>query len=409
MAYVSKDDIIAFIDNEINFIQGNSQTYEITLYKDFIGSPLNLNQPTSFNVALYVNENRALQYSSPRTLGVSDILNIDNTNDTGTIQFEIDVNQSIYLTQGDIYAEVSIIFENMYPQPKSYVLPKIKIGTAINNPEIEIGNSDSGNVDSNNQNVIPSHNGTFNIEATDGSNPTTAGFVSMSSNKPNLVDSIIFKNLDAKGIRLTALENFLIKRISTDNINGVITLLDTESTNMYAIYKIDSWERVDITSGNGEDDDSDGIKINVSLEAQSTGPGVTKTIWSVGQKITFELDAHGITGSSILPDGILTYVDKAINPIETSGNYSSTGIIMTYSPYQDSYVSVEVNGISVDLGDGVRDTDSYFSGDGGNTPTSIEEIRAGDQLYWNGQIAGFDLVADDEINLIYEAKAEDLR
>ena len=77
MAYVAKDDIIAFIDGESNFIQGNSQTYEIILYKDYIGSILNLNQPTSFNVAIFVEDKKALQFSRPSISGVSVDLDVD--------------------------------------------------------------------------------------------------------------------------------------------------------------------------------------------------------------------------------------------------------------------------------------------------------------------------------------------
>lgn len=413
MAYVAKDDIIVSVEAELNFIQGTPQSYEIILFKDFIGNPLNLSEPTSFHVALYSGDDKIIQYSNPRTFGVSDILNVDLVNQTGKIDFIIDDNQSVYIPSGDLYAEVSVIFENYYPQPKTYVFPKIKIGSAINNPNISVGNGDSGDngggSSDNNQTAISHKNGMFTIESINGDYPTSPGFVSVDAMEPGLVGSFTFRNLDENNIRLVALENFLTKRISSDEINGVITIIDTDPTNMYAIYKIDSWERIDITPGNGDADDSDGIKINVSLEASSTGPGVTKSNWEVGQKITFELDAHGITGSSILSDGILTYVDKNINPISTLGDYQSTGVTMSYSPYQDSYVNIEVNGVSVVLGDGVKDTDSYFSGDGGITPTRIEEIRAGDELYWNGSFAGFDLETGDEINLIYEAKSDDLR
>ena len=82
---------------------------------------------------------------------------------------------------------------------------------------------------------------------------------------------------------------------------------------------------------------------------------------------------------------------------------------MSYSPYQDSYVMVEVNGLSVEVGDGTKDKDAYFSGNNGLVASSIEEIRQGDQLFWNGEIAGYELEIGDEINLIYEAKSDDLR
>lgn len=406
MPYVAKDDIIAHVETELNVIQGSAQTYDILLYKDFIGNALNLNEPTSFHVAVYSDNNKVLQYSNPNSYGVSDVLNIDNANNTGKIDFEITSQQSTNIQSGRLFAEISVIYENYYPQPKTYVFARIEIGNMIHNPAIvSVSSTETG---SGTGSTTISHNGKFTIEHINGLNPSLPGYASVNSGTPGLVDSIVFRNLDSNNTRLTSLENFLNKRISSDAINGVITLIDTASTNMYAIYKIDSWERIDITPGNGDADDSDGIKINVSLEAASTGPGVTKVLWEVGQKITFELDAHGITRSSIMPTGILTYVDKKINPTLTSGDHASTGISITHSPYQDSYVTIEVNGISVALGDGNKDTDSYFSGDSGITPASIEEVRAGDTLYWNGSIAGFDLEAGDAINLIYEANSEDL-
>ena len=423
MAIVAKDDLIISIDGEFNFIQGTPQQYEITVFKDFIGNELNLSEPTSFHVGIYSGDDKAIQYSNPRTFGVSDILNIDLENNTGKISFTVDDSQSVYIPSGDLYAEVSIIFENYYPQPKTYVFPKLKIGKAINDPNNPIGNpggGDAGDGDTGNGggdngnggtgNAVPIYkNGTFTIESVQGDNPTSAGYVTVNNSTPGLVDSFIFTNLNNDGIRLVALENFLTKRISNEDINGIMTVIDTDPTNMYAIYKIESWERIDITPGNGITEDSDGIKVNVFLEARSSGPGVSKQAWEVGQKITFDLDAHGITERQILPTGILTYVDKNINPLQTLGNYQSTGITITYSPFQDSYVNVEVNGVSVELGDGTRDTDSYFSGDSGLTPARIEELRAGDELYWNGSFAGFDLEVGDEIKLIYEARAEDLR
>jgi hypothetical protein len=421
MAYVAKDDIILYSDGEYNFIQGGNQSYTLTLYKDFIGNALNLNEPTSFHVAVYSDDVKYLQYSYPHYTGVSANLDVDITGNTGNISFTIDPSQSGSIAAGDLFVEVTVIYENFYPRSKSYVFPRLLIGEAIQDPNNNTGGGDTGGGDNGGgdngggdngntgSNTISTANGIFTIEHIDGQNPSAAGFASVDDSLPGAVNSIIFRNLNTDGIRLTSLENFLTKRITNEEINGIMTIIDTDPTNMYAIYKIESWERVDITTGGGDDQDSDGIKINLSLEANSTGPGVTKSSWSVGQKITFNLDAHGITSSESLPDGILTYVDKNINPTATSGDNQSTGVLVSYSPYQDSYVMVEVNGISVNVGNGTKDTDSYFSGDGGNTPTTIEEIRAGDELYWNASYAGYDLEIGDEINLIYEAKSDDLR
>lgn len=412
MAYVAKDDIIALIENTESFIQGNSQTYDIILYKDFIGSPLNLNQPTSFHVAIYVNDKKVLQFSNPSVPGVSLDLEIDRADDTGKISFEINEFNSIHLGAGQIFVQVSVYYENYYPQPKNYVFPRLLIGEVIDNPNIDVGGDNNTGGDNNGGTTViekRSTEGEFLVEFVDGSNPTDNGMVSVNSQDPALVNSIVFRNLDKNGIRLSSLENFLTKRISSESINGIITISDLAETNLYAIYKIESWERLDLTVGGGDADNSDGIKINLSLEAVSTGPGVTQNTWQVGQSITYNLDAHGITAVDVIPDGILTYVDKNINPIASNGNESPTGITLSYSPYQDSYVMVEVNGISVEVGDGTKDKDAYFSGNGGLVPSNIEELRAGDQLFWNGLNSGYELEIGDEINLIYEAKSDDLR
>ena len=417
MPYIAKDDLILFIENELNFLQGNPQSYTIALYKDYLDNGLDLDQPTSIHVALFVNDVRVIQYSNPSTPGVSGDLNLDVNTSTAT--WTIDLMQSTYLPDGDLFAEVSVVYENFYPQPKTYIFPRLKLGQVIDNPNIDNG-GDGGNGGDNGNGgdggnggetptTVVTHNGTFTIESTLGTEPTAPGMVTLDSEIPGEVTEILFRNLDTNQTRLTSLENFLSKRITNEEINGVITVIDTDPTNMYSIYKIEGWQRVDLTPGNGDYDDSDGIKIQVSLEASSTGPGVTQTIWQVGQKITYELDAHGITGQELLPNGILTYVDKNVNPEATSGDEAPTGITMSYSPYQDSYVMVEINGLSVEVGDGLKDKDAYFSGDNGVTATTIEEIRFGDELFWNGNIAGFDLETGDEINLIYEAKAEDLR
>lgn len=412
MAYVAKDDIIASTDGELNFIQGNSKTYEITLYKDFIGSVLNLNQPTSFNIAVYVEDKKVLQFSRPSVSGVSVDLDVDLVDNTGKISFNINETNSTHLSSGKLYAQVSVYYENYYPQPKNYVFPRLLLGDVVNNPNIDNGDSSGGNNTGGGNTTIIERGpieAEFQVEHIDGSDPSDRGMVSMSSPDPTLVDSIIFRNLDKNGIRISGLENFLVKRISNDNINGIITINDLAETNMYAIYRVESWERLDLNVGGGNSENLDGVKVNVSLETVSTGPGVTQNTWEIGQSISYSMDAHGITAATTFPDGILTYVDKNINPSASVGNYSATGISITHSPYQDSYVIVEVNGLSVEVGDGTRDKDAYFSGTSGLTACNIEEIRSGDQLYWNSDIAGYELEIGDEINLIYEAKSDDLR
>lgn len=409
MPYVAKDDIILNIENEINFIQGNATTYNLFLYKDFIGNALNLNEPTSYHVAIFSGDIKVLQYSYPLAAGVGGILNVKRTEGNGEIEFNISEQQGLYISPGQIFAEVTVMYENYYPAPKTYIFPRIKLGEVVAGEGGIGGGNNSGGGSGTPTVVYSPIEPQFTIESTNSLEPTGPGYMSMNSNVPAMVNEMIFRNLDSRNTRITILENFLMNRIGLEDVRGVITIKDNDPTNMYAIYKILGWERIDITAGNGDADNSDGIKVIVSLENKSYGPGVTKNLWEVGQNISFALDAIGIAKSELTPDGINTYVDKNLNPVATSGDEAATGITISYSPYYDSYVAIEVNGISIELGDGVKDKDAYFSGNNGLTAAKIEEIRAGDQLIWNGGSAGYDLEAGDEVNLIYEVNEDDLR
>lgn len=74
---------------------------------------------------------------------------------------------------------------------------------------------------------------------------------------------------------------------------------------------------------------------------------------------------------------------------------------ITQTPANDSNIDVYVNGVQVSLGDLAKNRDCYFSGDGGVTPRAIENVVAGDFLYWMGSIAGYQLSAADKISLAY--------
>ena len=92
----------------------------------------------------------------------------------------------------------------------------------------------------------------------------------------------------------------------------------------------------------------------------------------------------------------------------TTADEDSTGATITYTPFSDSYVSVEVNGLEVNVGDGAKDEPSYFSADGGTTAKAIADIAAGDILYWMGSIAGYELDETDEIDISYQASSTDI-
>lgn len=80
-----------------------------------------------------------------------------------------------------------------------------------------------------------------------------------------------------------------------------------------------------------------------------------------------------------------------------------TGLFITATPSNDSYVTVVVNGQLQRVGDGVKTKDCYFSADAGTTAKAIAAIVATDELIWvaNAANADFPLDALDVIDLNY--------
>lgn len=104
----------------------------------------------------------------------------------------------------------------------------------------------------------------------------------------------------------------------------------------------------------------------------------------------------------------LTSDDKELVPFVTSGNGQDTGVTITSAPSSDGNVEVFLNGVRFPLGNGVKTRTFYFSSDGGVTARPIAEIHAGDALYFNGLVAGFDLDGIDRISLVYIAVSSEL-
>jgi len=97
-----------------------------------------------------------------------------------------------------------------------------------------------------------------------------------------------------------------------------------------------------------------------------------------------------------------TALDKDQTPTATAGNGASTGIPITNVPALGGMPIIVVNNAVYSLGNGSLLTDCYFSGNGGVTARLISAIVAGDILYWNGTIAGFDLTTADRVSFFYE-------
>ena len=89
-------------------------------------------------------------------------------------------------------------------------------------------------------------------------------------------------------------------------------------------------------------------------------------------------------------------------PNVTSSDGDATGVFISHTPFGDSLVQVSANGLGVGVGDGVKTLSCYFSVDGGTTARAMADIEGGDQLYWNGSIAGYELDSGDLLDVIYD-------
>ena len=129
---------------------------------------------------------------------------------------------------------------------------------------------------------------------------------------------------------------------------------------------------------------------------------------SYSGRIPFLMLIESEGGGGVAETGVNTRVDYNKNPSATSSDEDTTGLTITYTPFGDGAVIVKVNGLQVSLGNGAKDGAAYFSGDGGTTARLVADIVAGDELYWMGSIIGYQLEADDEIDVVYDASSNDV-
>ena len=110
-------------------------------------------------------------------------------------------------------------------------------------------------------------------------------------------------------------------------------------------------------------------------------------------------------GGGISATGI-SFRQRALASV-TSADGDSTGMTITYTPFGDGAITATINGFQAAVGDGAKDQEFYFSGDGGTTARAIADIAAGDTLYYMGSVAGYELEADDELTLLYQKSSLD--
>lgn len=83
----------------------------------------------------------------------------------------------------------------------------------------------------------------------------------------------------------------------------------------------------------------------------------------------------------------------------TSGDGSATAITLSATPAAD--IRLEINGLGEIIA-GDKLSAAYFSVDGGTNARALGAAVSGDQLIWNGAVAGYELAASDIVSLLYE-------
>lgn len=104
--------------------------------------------------------------------------------------------------------------------------------------------------------------------------------------------------------------------------------------------------------------------------------------------------------------GVPTSSNKnmAANVTSSDGDIA-TSTAVANTPRSDSHVFAEINGQPCQVADGEAQraaSECYFSGDGGTSARFIKDVVAGDFLFWNGTVAGYELVAPDRISFDYD-------
>lgn len=98
------------------------------------------------------------------------------------------------------------------------------------------------------------------------------------------------------------------------------------------------------------------------------------------------------------PAAFPTSLNKVMTASTTSADFQvACATTVAATPANDGYVRVLINGLAVNVGDGVKTRDCYFSADSGTTAKTIANIAAGDSLYWVGSVAGYQLAAATDI------------
>ena len=214
-----------------------------------------------------------------------------------------------------------------------------------------------------------------------------------------------------------ALEWKVGSRISYQ-LEAYADVADIETSLSYVLSSIDSLETT--ISGNTLPSSVDSLESQISslshvlssidsLEISATGGGasLTSSIDSLESQLSSQLlSIFTSIGNLAAISHPISFTERNRIPDTTSGNNSSTGITLSRQPTSATFIEINVNGSIIDVKDGAGTNQvCYFSVDGGATPKNYSQLSIGDTLYWNGNLAGYNLDSDDRIDMTYQIES----
>lgn len=218
------------------------------------------------------------------------------------------------------------------------------------------------------------------------------------------------------GIALSSGDRFLVKDQTSQPENGIYVFNGAAAAATRATDADTTAELNRAVVGVVEGNDNEGT----TWEQLTANPtvGVSNVVWApfgtdleegdgivfVGKKITVQ---EGDDSIEVGPAGVKAAVpytgNKEMDPLDSSGDYSATGLTLDRTPAGDGYAQVGVNGHLQDVADGDRDAAAcYFSDDAGATAKDLCDLAEGDELYWNEDIADWELEqGEDRVSFFY--------
>lgn len=150
---------------------------------------------------------------------------------------------------------------------------------------------------------------------------------------------------------------------------------------------------IKVLSTGGLEISSDELKIKIKNSSVSTDASGLEVGLNAEGSIAIKGGA-GLAAPIMRPQAGLS-VASAV-----SADNTDTGLTLSATPTAGGFVQVLINGIMIELGNGVKTKDGYFSGDNGSTARAHSAFASGDKFFWNGSSV-FTLDTTDRVDFLY--------